>query len=304
MGSSPYLDALDEPTNIVHVEDRTQYIGDFSFADPSVSGTINEVLLKIYSKVISSEARIEAYLYDGVDWHLLPTFVVGPSYAWASSDVSAILDTWAKITAAKVYLMSLPLTGSLYDDAVDAFSEVDAGWTRVGTSPWLDQLAGYIWTKSKDTISEFSFPSFREPNCTFNYNKLRVSCKQVSGGDDQIQLWVYDGSSWIDLGEITPNPVSYTVQLVELYTNGVIDTVAKYDACKLKMKHNATGGAGEVYVRYVDMQARTVDHQYADGMKLVVDYTPVVPGKQLISPPHITEPQVARPLIRLLNQRR
>lgn len=281
VGASPYLDALDDPTNIVHVKDSSRSIGDFAFIDPSVSGKINSVLLKVYAKDLRTAGNLRVYLFDGVDWHYLGVQTVGLSYAWASWDVSAILDTWAKITAAMAYLYSSTGTGALYAHVVDAFNEVDAGWTRVGTSPWLFDYTGYIWTKSKDTISEFSFPAFYHPNCTFNYCKLRLSCRQVSGGNDQIQSWIHDGSSWIDLGEITPNPATYTTQLIELYTNGVLDTVAKFDAAKLKLKHNATGSAGEVYVRYADLHTRLVGHQYADGMKLVVDYTPAAPRSLL-----------------------
>jgi len=117
-GSSPYLDAVDAPTNIVYGEINglgSQWgdqIGDFGFEDHQASGTINSVKLRVRGKARSSAPNtcyFIVYLWDGSSWQNVMSFKGEGSYVWKEVDVTSILNTWDKINGAKIYLETISL---------------------------------------------------------------------------------------------------------------------------------------------------------------------------------------------------
>lgn len=109
VGNSPYLHDTD--LDRVYETTNNQREGYFGFSNPTGSGadTINSVKFRVETKMTYSGmiglVMLQVYLHDGTADNALTK--VPPNlnaYAWAELDVSAILNTWAKITAAKIYV--------------------------------------------------------------------------------------------------------------------------------------------------------------------------------------------------------
>jgi hypothetical protein len=81
--------------------------GNWSFPSSAGYGTIYSVKLRL--EMTRSDVNGDAYLYiyvwDGSSWVQLSPFLIPSTvYAWYEFDVSSILNTWAKINGAKVYV--------------------------------------------------------------------------------------------------------------------------------------------------------------------------------------------------------
>lgn len=106
VGTSPYLDAQDQPTNYVWTTTKNAEHGDFTFANSGVgTGTINSVYLYVYAASAATAQNLEFYIWDGTAWSLAGTLPDNTPWSWVSFDISTILDTWTKIDAAKLYLL-------------------------------------------------------------------------------------------------------------------------------------------------------------------------------------------------------
>jgi len=103
VGLSPYLQNSD-PDNI-HCATDLFTEGDWTFPISAGSGTINSAKLRLQSlstKLLAGTVTV--YVWNGSAWvnagYFYPTTVL----AWYELDVSAILNTWAKINGVEVYL--------------------------------------------------------------------------------------------------------------------------------------------------------------------------------------------------------
>ncbi len=112
-GSSPYLDAQDEPRNYVFGQPNGpgsqggDQIGDFGFENHSGTGTINSVMLRVYGRASPSFPDLKylsVYLWNGSSWNRIMDFKGEKAYAWKEVDVSSHLNTWSRINGAKIYL--------------------------------------------------------------------------------------------------------------------------------------------------------------------------------------------------------
>ena len=114
-GSSPYLDAQDEPNNYAFVIDEGEgsehgdQCGDFGFENTTQTGTISSVKLRVYghcSPMKPVKCHFSVWLWDGSSWNSVMNFQNEASYVWKETNVTAYLDTWAKINGAKIYLQT------------------------------------------------------------------------------------------------------------------------------------------------------------------------------------------------------
>jgi len=96
VGTSPYLDTQNQPTDYIYSAGRNKNSGNYGFTNSSGSGTINSVTLYIYAYGVASADFTT--LLSGTDTGLGPP----TSWGWVSVDVSTILDTWTKINDATV----------------------------------------------------------------------------------------------------------------------------------------------------------------------------------------------------------
>lgn len=159
----PVLDSYvylnDNNTDYIYIALANALEGDFGFPASAGSGTINSVKLRFETKISKALGNndVEVYVWDGSSYNragiLAPT---STSYGWEELDVSAILDTWAKINAAKIYLKLIRFDAyAIYVRRATRKADYTAvavgvsksysdglvcvGWVgqvRKGTSPW------------------------------------------------------------------------------------------------------------------------------------------------------------------------
>jgi len=143
VGTSPYLDAQDQPTNYIYSAGRNTNSGNYGFTDTAETGTINSVYLYIYAYGVSS-ADFTTFL-SGTDTSLGPP----TSWGWVNVDVSAILTSWTTINAATVMF-----------DRINTVNEtgVDAAYLYVDYTPVSNQVptvSGVILNEGNDvTLTE------------------------------------------------------------------------------------------------------------------------------------------------------
>lgn len=108
VGNSPYL----HDTDADYIDRASSKLasyqeGNWTFPASAGSGTINSVKLRVEDRRsnASGDASVVIYVWDGSAWNALSLFCSWTAYAWEEIDVSAILNTWAKINAAKVYVV-------------------------------------------------------------------------------------------------------------------------------------------------------------------------------------------------------
>jgi hypothetical protein len=105
-GANPYLQSGDGE----YISSRTNGAleSNFGFANSAGSGTINSVKLRLRDKIqnLDSLNTYTVEVYDGSSWTSIGSFApAGTSFAnQPLKDVSAILNTWAKINACLIRL--------------------------------------------------------------------------------------------------------------------------------------------------------------------------------------------------------
>jgi len=162
---------------------------------------------------------------------------------------------------------------------VDNFIETKTGWTRVGASPWLNAIevvpTNYIETDVRDDeIGDFTFEYTPETGI-ISLVEVRLWCMQESGGNDQIEIYVWDGSVWSLAGTITPNPDGFTYSSVDV--TAILDTWAKINNAKMYLIKKTVGAKQLVTVDYAEIRVTyTQDllHHDVRCMASTVPYNP------------------------------
>jgi len=120
-GNSPYLDAQDQPTNMINSTVDEDLIGDFSFQDlPSTATSIINVTFWTYTLSKFTLSRIYFYVWNGSDWIEVSGVYSVNSWGWDSENITDILDTVDKVNNAKIYIRADGSWLSSYPVHVDA----------------------------------------------------------------------------------------------------------------------------------------------------------------------------------------
>jgi hypothetical protein len=171
VGDSPYLqnssaDYIYRLTSktLTHKEGR------WTFPGSAGSGTINSVKLRFmtYRTKLDGESCVKVYVWDGASWVLAGNLnLFSLSYAWEEIDVSSILNTWAKINGAKVYLEAtkyLSIQDTLYIELLTR--KVDYTSTPVGewhdVSTWTASLVTRTWSSGTSWLFDFGTSSWKD----------------------------------------------------------------------------------------------------------------------------------------------
>lgn len=123
VGTSPYLSSVNYPTDYIYTSTDLTLSGDYDFADPGAPETgYNIVSVSVQLYCMESTATnnlIEVFMYDGTTWQTTPgTVNPGTTWTWQSISLTSFLDTWTKITNAKMYVRAYITTAAtLYIDA-------------------------------------------------------------------------------------------------------------------------------------------------------------------------------------------
>lgn len=105
-GASPYLQDTDADHITTYSDHKSE--GHFLFPVSAGSGTINSVKIRLEASqsADSDFTHIDLWVYNGTAWTNVGTVWFTTSYAWYEVDVSAILNSWAKINACEIYVYS------------------------------------------------------------------------------------------------------------------------------------------------------------------------------------------------------
>jgi hypothetical protein len=107
IGTSPYLNAQDQPTNYGYSANHKDFWGIFSFQTTNETGTITSVNLYLYAKTTDASPNSFSCFVNSVDYSVsLPT-----SWGWVNVNVTATLSTWQTINAAKLELETVKNNG-------------------------------------------------------------------------------------------------------------------------------------------------------------------------------------------------
>jgi len=171
-GSSPYLDAQDEPTNEIY-EDKTggEPLGWFSFPSTSLSGDLT-VNISLYTKCGDTNDQIEVYLdYVGGSGNLVATFTPGATYGYQTQTLAGTY-TVAEVNAMRIY--------------VNTVASLKAnGW-------WVDHLRLGV---SESTNYEIDLEArFTTVNTTYEFTYLCIKSGTTDPEDLGVSIW--NGAGW------------------------------------------------------------------------------------------------------------
>ena len=102
VGNVPYLSW--GPASYVWEETAQQETGDYTFEDTAQAGHPTVVEIQVYCRRNPGVQTATVWIHDGAGWNNVGIVTPGAVNAWQTLDVSAILNTFAKINAAKIYL--------------------------------------------------------------------------------------------------------------------------------------------------------------------------------------------------------
>ena len=102
VGVQPYLNATD--SNYVTTNVSGALEGNFGFmASGKSTETITNVTVQIYGQHATGN-NLAVFVWDSSSWTSLGEQAVTSSWGWVNYTATTLLDTWAKIDAAKIYL--------------------------------------------------------------------------------------------------------------------------------------------------------------------------------------------------------
>jgi hypothetical protein len=184
VGTNPYLDAIDYNTNYIHSSLKDQLEGDFGFTDSGKSTeTINSVTVQIYvQQSLSKDLRV--FVWDSSSWTDLGMQTLTTSWRWENYTATAVLDTWAKIDGAEIYLETTTSAGIYEVDC--ARLQVDYSFY---TPPNYELDLEVHWTSV----------DFDE-----TYGELCIKTGTFSGSEDiMVYAWNVSTSDWHFLYNLT-----------------------------------------------------------------------------------------------------
>jgi len=128
---------------------------------------------------------------------------------------------------------------------VNAYNEVRTDWTQVGTTPYLsviDYNSNYVHTsKNNYEIGDFGFENSGLSSETIQSVTIQLYAKQTDT-NNPLQLFVWDGSTWTDLGMQAPTTSWGWIN----YTATALNSWTKIDAAKIYMQPATGTGLYEV----------------------------------------------------------
>jgi len=149
VGSTPYLNAIDYPTNYIYIIGKllNKLEGDFSFANPGseTSETLSKVYIETYCKGVYDPdvgPNVAVSVYDGSSWSTYYLVATPASFGWVSIDVTTKLDTWTKVTNAKARYryITVSSTDNAYIDCVRLKTEttIAKSWHHISLTMTLN----------------------------------------------------------------------------------------------------------------------------------------------------------------------
>lgn len=172
VGANPWLN--DSTANYIYTKADNKWHEEFTFADSAVgTGTINSV--DIYLEIQGNSGRndrVEIHLHDGSSWsNVYNQDPDNDSYQWYNYDVGSILDSWAKIDAAKLKVQyqraGSPATQEIYIRRCYIYVDYTSG-------PTPGQFNKLVYATEPPVPSAWNKLAYAsEPPTTSSWNKLK-----------------------------------------------------------------------------------------------------------------------------------
>ena len=162
------------------------------------------------------------------------------------------------------------VSGIVEDDGWD-------GWTRNGTSPWLDaadynEAKSYIYTSvPNDKIGNFTFEDVPTGKAWGGVT-LNIKTWRSPLSDDRIDIYLYNGTSWSSAYHVYPETTIAPGTDMEVDVSSFLNTEAKINAAQMRIEKVTEGAANDtIYIDHVCLFCRAVD--YGLETSLSIDYT-------------------------------
>ncbi len=207
VGISPYLDAIDYDANFVNASGSGSLVGNFGFADSGKSAVaINSVTVQAYARQ-SLGKDLRVLVWNGSAWTSLGERPLSNTWRWENYTATSILDTWAKIDAAEIYLESRSPAG-VY--AVDC-ATLHVNFTIPSVYDYVLRISNTVpdsWQARLKAYSDWSIG--RLQNCTVYFHNATDGTSS--------QLVVENGAiinttgPWYDLGNSETIYIAMTAQ--------------------------------------------------------------------------------------------
>jgi hypothetical protein len=151
VGTNPYLNATDYPTNFVNASGMGLFVGDFNFTDSGKSSeTISNVEVQLYAKQSGTNNNLEVFVWDGSGWTSVGNLATPTSWGWMNWTATTELDTWTKIDAAKIYIKTSAAAGVFevdcarlkvdYTESANCELDLEVQWTSVDFDELNEEL--------------------------------------------------------------------------------------------------------------------------------------------------------------------
>jgi len=122
IGINPYLGAIDYPANYIYqmyLLNKREGIFDFQNSGAENSETLSNVYIEIYTRGYEDPDYgypiIKVYVWDGSSWQWYDTPILTGTFGWKTIDISAFINSWAKVDGCRAYLV----TQNVGDQGVD-----------------------------------------------------------------------------------------------------------------------------------------------------------------------------------------
>jgi len=192
VGTTPFLDAQDQPTNYIYSTTKKAEHGDFTFDTSSGSGTINSVYLYVYGQEASNNALTEFYIFNGNAWSETDSVDLPLTWGLASVDISTILDSWTKIDAAKLYIKKG--NNSVRIDIDTAYLKVD--YTAVSTDGEdVKSASTRIALTSEDTVSASTRVAYVSEDTKSASTRIKRQSEDIKSASTRIKVPTEDVKS-------------------------------------------------------------------------------------------------------------
>lgn len=135
------------------------------------------------------------------------------------------------------------------------------GWTAHGTAPYLDAVdSSNVTTTTGDAeIGDFTF---QDPGYTTYPSTITIYVEIYSqtDGDDDVDAYIHDGTSWSYAGRVSPDQGVYSWRVLDV--SSILDTKAKITDAKMYLKKVTDGAADNVTVDCARLKVSLPGGQY------------------------------------------
>ncbi|KPJ70916.1 hypothetical protein AMJ52_09300, partial [candidate division TA06 bacterium DG_78] len=243
-GSAPYLDAIDDPLNRVYTAADAAQEGDWTFADSTFVGSFSSSQIELYCEQWGTLETISVYIHDGSSWSNVGSITPDASYSWKTLDTSSVLNTEAKIDAAKMYVV--------YQKS----GKADVA---------LIDCARIYWSATALTRYEMDVQFNTTSVTPAEEYYLQVDYKIIDGASaEDFDIYAYDSTGgWEDIGDLTSNTRDQiSIQLPD----------AKYNGGNVKIRYlgkdeSVDSTQNQIYIYYHRIRS------YSGGADAIADVT-------------------------------